>query len=600
MNETISGVSYGALEMSPTADPRSSSDIFETPERRRNSSVLSDATVLSAASGTTVRFVLRRANVRRQQIVDVVKSLRRPHKSPHVPPSDTAPESALVDVESIGRGGAAADAPPTLHPEPKIGTVGLLSAVTSLVLGSRFGSESMVEAAGPYWSLLGVAVVPWLWYLPTGLVVAELSTAVPSNAGVLMWTNVAYPAPVAFFCVFASLLLNVAGLATAAALVASYMAEAFAMPAAVELLMRAVAIALGGVINAWTIDGLNASLQVITVATTLPFIVMTIVQACRGGFSAGAMEQQPSNINVALFLSFLSFSHSGLENLGSLVEDTKNPGKTIFRAITPAMLASFFIYFLPITAGVSAMYHGVGQDSFSQWKPGYWVVVASHIGGPTMKYWMSYGAVLARFAALLSTTACSARMLAGMGSMNAFPLVASNFVAMYHDTRLTPVNAIIVASTLALPVAVLLSTDDLVAVFQCLSGVRLLVAVYASFFILRWKYPALPRPYTIPVPTWGCALLLAPSILFVSSVVVASFMLSRAALAVSLACLMLCVILSCVWTKFLKPEGLCGAIEHFPVNDVPPSSFIEYDETEPEDVPMSLERRYAVKSFGMR
>jgi polyamine:H+ symporter len=530
------------------------------------------------AVGKATRFVLRRRNVRRQTFGDVIRSMRRP--SGHAYGDASAPPSAYggdPSSEFVGLESLRAPRPPTLHPEAKLGTMALMSAVASVVLCSRFGGEAVVGAGGPYFALVGLATIPWVWYLPTGLVVAELSTSVPSNAGVLMWTNVAFPPFVSFFCVFLTLLLNIAGLAVSAALVVDYFARAVSMPYAVELLCRALSIVLGCAVNAWTIDGLSLAMQVITVLTTIPFLVITCIQLFGHGFSVDAMSQTPASVNFPVFFSYLAFTHSGLENLGSLVEDTKQPEKTMFRAIAPAMLASFFIYFMPFAAGISATYDP-HNNNFSAWQPGYWGHVAGVIGGSFFRVYFEWGGVFARFASLLGTLACAARLLAGMGTMNAFPNVVSNFLAMYHDTRLTPINAVTVVSTAALPFAVLLSTDDLVAVFQVLSCVRLLIAVYAAFFVLRVRHPELPRPYRFPLGTVGSAILLLPSIVFVIAVMICGAALGTAPLAISISSVVLGLIVAVLWVKFLKPEGLAGTIEEFNVNDIPPSSFIEDNE----------------------
>jgi polyamine:H+ symporter len=288
------------------------------------------------------------------------------------------------------------------------------------------------------------------------------------------------------------------------------------------------------------------------------------------------MLATPSNgVNLPVFLSYLAFTHSGLENLGSLVEDTRQPEKTMFKAIAPAMMTSFLVYFLPIATAVSAL--NVADHDFSAWKPGYWGHVAGVIGGEGFERYMEWGGVIARFAALLGTTATSARLLAGMGSMNAFPSVMSNFLAMYHDTRFTPVNSIIVVSATALPFTVLLGVNDLVAVVQVLSSVRILLCVYAPFFLLRYKHPHLPRPYRFPFGFKSSIAILAPSVVFVAVVGVCAAMLGVAALSISVAALVLSAVAAVLLVKYLRPDGLAGQIEEFELNEVPPSSFIEDD-----------------------
>ena len=69
--------------------------------------------------------------------------------------------------------------------------LGILYMVTSC---GAYATEPMVEAGGgPLLCIIGLLVLPCLWGIPTALGVAELATAMPSNGGVLIWINCAYP-----------------------------------------------------------------------------------------------------------------------------------------------------------------------------------------------------------------------------------------------------------------------------------------------------------------------------------------------------------------------------------------------------------------------
>src|SRR5215475_625716 len=60
------------------------------------------------------------------------------------------------------------------------------------VAGGAYGMEDAVGAGGPLLVLLGIMIIPWLWSLPTALMTAELSTAMPENGGYVVWVEKAF------------------------------------------------------------------------------------------------------------------------------------------------------------------------------------------------------------------------------------------------------------------------------------------------------------------------------------------------------------------------------------------------------------------------
>jgi len=52
--------------------------------------------------------------------------------------------------------------------------------------------EDAVGAGGPLIVLLGILILPWLWSLPTALMTAELSTAMPEDGGYVVWVEKAF------------------------------------------------------------------------------------------------------------------------------------------------------------------------------------------------------------------------------------------------------------------------------------------------------------------------------------------------------------------------------------------------------------------------
>src|SRR3954471_10892570 len=73
---------------------------------------------------------------------------------------------------------------------PKGGRIGLLALVCLIfftVSGGPYGLETLVGEVGPGWAVVLIALTPLLWALPTALMVAELSAAIPEEGGYFIW-----------------------------------------------------------------------------------------------------------------------------------------------------------------------------------------------------------------------------------------------------------------------------------------------------------------------------------------------------------------------------------------------------------------------------
>lgn len=77
--------------------------------------------------------------------------------------------------------------------------VGLIAVCYFLVCGGAYGTEDLASTIPPFFALLGILCIPWLWSLPVALIVAELGTSMPSNDGFLGWIRRAWGTGAAFF-----------------------------------------------------------------------------------------------------------------------------------------------------------------------------------------------------------------------------------------------------------------------------------------------------------------------------------------------------------------------------------------------------------------
>ncbi|MFX8926119.1 amino acid permease, partial [Acinetobacter baumannii] len=74
------------------------------------------------------------------------------------------------------------------------------------VSGGPLGIEPLIGASGPGMALLLVLLVPFLYAIPSALMTAELSSAMPHNGGYYVWVKAAFGEGAAFICSFWTLI----------------------------------------------------------------------------------------------------------------------------------------------------------------------------------------------------------------------------------------------------------------------------------------------------------------------------------------------------------------------------------------------------------
>ena len=93
-------------------------------------------------------------------------------------------------------------------PKEALGVLGLLAVTYTASISGSYGLEAAVAAGGPFLTVLSLLTIPVFWGLPTALSIAELSCAIPSNAGPTMWVNVAFSTVVTGAVTYVTLFLK--------------------------------------------------------------------------------------------------------------------------------------------------------------------------------------------------------------------------------------------------------------------------------------------------------------------------------------------------------------------------------------------------------
>ncbi|KAG5509367.1 hypothetical protein JKF63_06677 [Porcisia hertigi] len=391
-----------------------------------------------------------------------------------------------------------------------LSTVALFGIMFANCVGGGYGFEDGVGSAGPLITLIVCAILPWLWAFPTGLAVAELSTAVPSNSGVLMWTNAAFPPFISFMCILATIFITFIGNATYPSLTSEYAQQLADLKAAPVAFVKIGVVTLCCILNCVGVEIVGSSSVILCAITILPFTLLTVIQLFSKGFNRAVLHVDLKRVRWADFFSIISWNYANIENAGAVVEEVANPRRAFPKAMVLLMLSTYVGYVMPMLAGVSAM--GPDQD-YSQWQAGHWPEVAKVVAGDWLKYMLFSGALLSGVGFTLTSMCCTSRLLAGMGTMQMFPKKVSRVIGYYHPRLGTPIPAILINSCVTLVFSVTMDFTSVVSLCQSIYCLRVLL-IYASLIKLRIDYPNLPRPFALPFNTWKTMLVLLPAAAF--------------------------------------------------------------------------------------
>jgi len=356
------------------------------------------------------------------------------------------------------------------------------------------GGVGIIIGAGIY-VLLGAATahagaLVWVAFLVaaglsalTGLSYAELSSMFPSAAGEYEYTRHAMPEWVAAVVGWTMIM----GLVVAAATVSigfgryvGHFVELDGRLAALGLLAGVTLVAALGIKHSARLM-LGLSLVqvgglVVVVGIGLPHV--GDVDLLDGAGTAGVLGAA-----ALVFFAFIGF-----DEVITLAEETRDPTRTVPRALLLALGVSTILYIAVAIAAVSVL--GAAALAAS---PRPLADVMAHVLGDRGATVVAAIAVLTTTNTTLLALTAASRMLYGMARAGAMPRV----LATVHPRRGTPIAALVTGVVVAAGFAVL-GDFTLIAAVTDFAVYVVFLAVNASVILLRRTRPDLARPFAVP------------------------------------------------------------------------------------------------------
>jgi amino acid transporter len=366
----------------------------------------------------------------------------------------------------------------------KLSLISLAAATYFMVSGGPYGVEELVQDSGYKLALIVLFVIPIFWALPTGLMVGELSAAMPEEGGFYVWVRRAMGPFWGFQEAWLSLVASIFDMAIYPSLFVAYLGKLF--PTA-TIGGRGIAIAAGLIVLCllWNLMGAKAvgdSSVVVGILLLSPFAVVTVIALLR---HVTPVATTTSDGNFLTGVLVAMWNYMGWDNAATIANEVENPQKTYPRVMMVTLLAIVLSYAVP----VAAVWHThIPQDV---WNNGSWASIATMVVGPWLGVVLVCGAMMTEFS-----------------SFNSLVMSYSHIpVAMAHDGHLpkiftrklsngAPWVAILVLGS-AWALSLGLKFDRLVMLDILLYGASLLLE-FAALIMLRVREPQMPRPFRVP------------------------------------------------------------------------------------------------------
>ncbi len=386
----------------------------------------------------------------------------------------------------------------------------LIAATYFMVSGGPYAIEDIFGGAGLGAAILILLVLPFVWSLPTTLMIGELASAIPAEGGFYVWVRralgpfwgyqegwLSMTASIFDMALYPSIFVFYLGKLSLFATVRQQMSSGW-MHYGLMLLVVVLCVL-------WNLRGapsVGRGALALFFLLLAPFGVFLALGAWHGLMLHPVIQWSQPHTQEGLSMAILvaMWNYMGWDNASTVAGEVDNPQRNYPRAMLLSALLVALTYILPLLAMAVA---GFSTEGFAT---GDWVIVAEKLGGP----WLAILIVLGG-------------SITGIGMFNALVLSYTRLpMAMAEDGMLPAVVAkknkhgvpwvSVLLCGLAWAIALNLSFERLISIDLILYGSSLILE-FVALIVLRLKEPALKRPFKAGSFATACALGVGPTAL---------------------------------------------------------------------------------------
>jgi APA family basic amino acid/polyamine antiporter len=407
---------------------------------------------------------------------------------------------------------------PIATPTPLLSMFDAVMIIVGIVIGGGIFAlpPAIAGLTGSFHWMLAAWVGGALLSLIGALCYAEMATSFPHAGGDYHFLTRAYGRDLSFFFGWARVTVILTGsIALLSYVCGDYLTRVYSLgPYSAAIYASIVVI----VLTALNLFGLRESaraqnlLTVIEVGGLVLVVIAGFLVDGPGATAPAASGGVPAMFGLALV--FVLFTFGGWNEAAYISAEVRGGRRAILTVLVISMCALAAIYMLVVLA----LAHGLGFDGLKASKA---------VGADVMK--AAFGPagekLIGAMVAVSALTSINATMLVGARNNYAlgrdWPLLA--FMSRWQGARNVPVMALLVQAAIALGLVVIAAFEQ--------GGVRTLVEFTApvfwffltlvgvSLFVLRQRFPQVPRPFQVPLyPLLPLAFIVTCAYLFYSSV----------------------------------------------------------------------------------
>jgi amino acid transporter len=376
---------------------------------------------------------------------------------------------------------------PAAAPARRITLLPLIGALYFMVSGGPYGLEALAQKVGFGAAIAILLATPFVWSLPTALMVGELAAALPEEGGYYAWVRRALGSFWGYQEAWLSLAASVFDMAIYPTLFVLYLGRLAPGLAASPLLTGVLFIAVGSLYNlggARTVGGGSAAMTALLLA---PFAALAAMAFLGHGTAvAGRVAHSPGSPDLAGGVLVAMWNYMGWDNASTIAGEVDRPARTYPVAVLVSVVLIAITYVIPVAAMWKA------RVDPSDWDTGSWVDAARTYGGPLLGVAVVAGGMLSAFGMYSALCLSYSRLPAVLADDGYLPRALARRFARSG----TPWVAVL-ASSLAWMLTLGLSFERLVSLDILLYGTSLLLE-FVALVVLRIREPDLARPFRVP------------------------------------------------------------------------------------------------------
>jgi amino acid transporter len=380
----------------------------------------------------------------------------------------------------------------------------LIAATYFMVSGGPYGIEDILGGAGYGRAIVILLVLPFIWSLPTALMIGELASALPSEGGFYAWVRRALGSFWGFQEGWLSMSASIFDMAIYPALFVIYLGK-FNPELTAGWHGYAWSLAVVVVCCIWNLRGAPAvgegsvGLFLLLIA---PFVGFMALGFWYGFTSHPVVQWSQTGGEVSLSTAMLvaMWNYMGWDNASTVAQEVENPQRNYPRAMIAATALVAVSYILPLAAAAVA---GISVDNFST---GDWMAAAHAVGGPLLSTAVAAGGVIMGFGMFNALMMSYTRLPMAMAEDGMLPAVVAR-----RNSRGVPWISVLLCG-LAWALALKLPFERLISIDLMLYGTSLLLE-FVALIVLRLREPNLVRPFRAGSFASACALGVGPAVL---------------------------------------------------------------------------------------